>query len=379
MKPEMDALREPLNPQGFRDLFPSLSRRIHVASCSFAPPSVPLLAAQLALTTRWETGEAPWQFYESELDRFRQLLGSLIGSPAEHIAVQPNASVAAFQAASTVDWQERGGIVASATEFPSLAQVWHRMSTDVRLVESDRDGAISVPGFLEAIDSTTGLVSVPLVAYKTGARATIDDLTVIAARAHQVGAVLLVDAYQALGVLPCDVSDVPYDFLVGGSMKYLLGLPGVAFLYAREPARGRSPTLTGWFGRPNPFAFDPTDVEFPAQARRFETGTPAFPLICAANTGLELVARADPHRIWRHVSELVENATAELTASGVEIVTPRNRGPIVAVRTLDAVGITARLASHLIVASPRGDVVRLAFHYFNTHDDVLAITKALRG
>lgn len=373
------------DPRGFRDQFPSLKHTIHVASCSYAPPSTPLLAAQSAMMARLETGEAPWHFYEAELDRSRQLVGSLIGSPAANVAVLPNASVAAYQAASTVDWRDRTGIVASATEFPSLAHVWHRMSADVRLVDAEPDGGISLERYLAAIDSGTGLVSVPLVAYRTGARASGADLAAIADRAHQVGAVLLVDAYQALGVLPCDVTAVPADFLIGGSMKYLLGFPGVAFLYVREPTRGQAPTLTGWFGRPNPFAFDPTDVDFPDQARRFETGTPPFPLLCAANAGLGLVASVDPHRIWRHVSELVTRATAELTEGGFAVVSPESperRGPMVALAArdaADAASIADRLAARAIVASPRGDVVRLAFHYFNTADDVLAITEALRG
>lgn len=381
----MADLLVPLDPQGFRSLFPSLKHRIHVASCSFAPPSAPLLAAQAAMMARLETGEAPWHFYEAELDRSRQLLGSLIGSPAENIAVLPNASVAAYQAGSTIDWRDRTGIVASATEFPSLAQVWHRLPTDVRLIDPEPDGGISLERYLAAIEADTGLVSVPLVAYRNGARAAIADLAAIAARAHEVGAVLLVDAYQGLGVLPFDVADVQCDFMVGGSMKYLLGLPGVAFFYAREPARGRAPTLTGWFGRPDPFAFDPTDVQFSSQARRFETGTPAFSLLCLANAGLGLVASADPHRIWRHVSDLVSHATAELTAGGLTVVSPESparRGPMVALAARDAesaASIADRLAAHAIVASPRGDVVRLAFHYFNADDDVLAITEALRG
>lgn len=381
----MDDRHTALDPQGFRDLFPSLTHTTHVASCSFTPPSTPLLAAVSAMMSHLETGTEPWHFYEAELDRTRRLVGSLIGSPAENVAVLPNASTAAFQSASTVDWSDRTTIVASRTEFPSLAQVWHTVATAVRLIEPEPDGAIATGDYLAAIDSDTGLVSVPLVAYRNGARVGSADLAAIAARAHEVGAVLLVDAYQALGVLPCDVTELPCDFLVGGSMKYLLGLPGVAFLCVREPGRGRTPTLTGWFGRPDPFGFDPTDTGFPAQARRFETGTPQFPLISAANAGLEIAARLDPHRTWRHVGDLVRLAGAELAAAGATVISPKSperQGPMVALGTRDAgeaASIADRLSARAIVASPRGDVVRLAFHYFNTEDDVQAITTTLWG
>lgn len=375
----------PLSPEEFRALFPSLAHTIHVASCSFAPPSTRLIDAQAALMTQLESGAAPWRFYETQLDEVRQRFGAIIGSPADHVAVMPNASVGAFQAGSTIDWDERTRIVASVTDFPSLAQVWHRLATDVRLIEAAPDGGIQVDQYLAAIDAGTGLVSIPLVSYRNGARVGLADIVAIAERAHAVGARVLIDAYQAAGVVPCDVTELPCDFLVGGSMKFLLGLPGVAYLYVREPAEGRAPTLTGWFGRVNPFAFDPRGVDVPAEARRFETGTPPFPLLCAAVPGLELIANLDSDQVWHHVSGLVEHATSELDeATELAVLTPPSpdrRGPTVALGARDAAHANAvadDLAGHAIVASPRGDVVRLTFHYFNTADDVLAITKALR-
>ncbi|MFD6107806.1 aminotransferase class V-fold PLP-dependent enzyme, partial [Nocardia salmonicida] len=49
------------------------------------------------------------------------------------------------------------------------------------------------------------------------------------------GAEVFVDAYQAAGVEPVDVHRLDCDYLVAGTSKYLLGLPGLAFLYARRP------------------------------------------------------------------------------------------------------------------------------------------------
>ena len=380
----MSDVPRPLSTERFRALFPSLAHTIHVASCSFAPPSTHLIESQAALMTQLESGEAPWHFYEGQLDKVRQRFGALIGSPADHIAVMPNASVGAFQAGSTIDWQKRTRIVASATDFPSLAQVWHQLATDVRLIEAAPDGGIQVEQYLAAIDTDTGLVSIPLVSYRNGARAGLADIAAIAERAHAVGARVIIDAYQGVGVVPCDVAELPCDFLVGGSMKFLLGLPGVAYLYVREPTRGLAPTLTGWFGRVNPFAFDPRGVDFPAEARRFETGTPQFPLLCAAVPGLDLIASLDPQQVWHHVSGLVEHATTELASAELAVLTPpspQRRGPMVALGARDtahANAVAEDLAAKAIVASPRGDVVRLTFHYFNTEDDVLAITKALR-
>lgn len=381
----MSEHRRPMSSPQFRALFPSLSRMIHVASCSFAPPSTPLIEAQAAMMAQLESGEAPWHFYEARIDEVRQRFAEIIGAPAGNVALMPNASTGAFQAASTIDWQERTGIVASALDFPSLAHVWHQVASDVRLIEPAPDGGIQVEEYLTAIDAGTGLVSIPLATYRTGARAGIDDINAIAERAHEVGARVIVDGYQAIGVVPCDVDELRCDFLVGGSMKFLLGLPGVAYLYVREPTQGREPRLTGWFGRVNPFAFDPRAVDFPDEARRFETGTPQFPLLVAAAPGLELIAGLDRSQVWRHVSDLVDHATSELDSGELPVLTapsPERRGPMVALQARDGDHANAQadhLAANGVVASPRGDVVRLTFHYFNDHDDVDAIVKALRS
>ncbi|HEY4938307.1 MAG TPA: aminotransferase class V-fold PLP-dependent enzyme, partial [Actinomycetota bacterium] len=108
-----------------------------------------------------------------------------------------------------------------------------------------------------------------------------------------------------------------------GSMKYLLGLPGVAFLYARDGlAEECPPQLTGWFGRVDPMAFDPFLLDFPEEARRFETGTPAVPALYAANAGLELVRGLDLHDVHAHVRALVASAVDRLDAQGEQLSIP---------------------------------------------------------
>ncbi|MFG1694995.1 aminotransferase class V-fold PLP-dependent enzyme [Nonomuraea sp. NPDC049309] len=132
-------------------------------------------------------------------------------------------------------------------------------------------------------------------------------------------------AYQAAGVTPIDVREPGCDYLASGSLKYLLGLPGIAFLYVRGGLeRQREPELTGWFGRRQPFAFGPRLLGFPDDARRFETGTPPIPSAYAANAGFDLIERIDLHDVRRHVSALVEELAERLAAEGA-------RGPQVAI------------------------------------------------
>ncbi len=71
----------------------------------------------------------------------------------------------------------------------------------------------------------------------------------------------MLDDYQDCGTRPVDVKAMDLDFYVSGTLKYLLGPPGVAFLYVRpELISSLRPTLTGWFAQKNPFAYDPQTI-----------------------------------------------------------------------------------------------------------------------
>src|SRR5262249_34547446 len=150
------------------------------------------------------------------------------------VAVVPNASAGAYAIASALDFPpERNGLATSDLEFPSIAHVWlaqQRRGAAVRHVRH-RHGVTPLELWERAIDGRTRLVSAFAVSYANGAR---NDVAALARLAHQCGALLFVDAYQAAGVVPLDVKALGVDCLVAGTLKYLCGTPGMAFLYVRE-------------------------------------------------------------------------------------------------------------------------------------------------
>ncbi|HET7668460.1 MAG TPA: aminotransferase class V-fold PLP-dependent enzyme [Mycobacterium sp.] len=366
-------------PAQFRAEFPVLDRVVHLASCSLGARSAALDAALGQMLAAMSAGSAAWSDFEQQAQGARQRFAALIGAHQDQVAIVPNASIGAYQVASTLMLGCRDRVITTSEEFPSIAHVWlAQRPRGVQVGYADGGGGpVDAGHYRAAVDDHTALVSVPLVTYEHGRLLPVSE---VAALAHARGARVFVDAYQAVGVLPVDVAELGCDYLVAGTCKYLLGLPGVAFLYVRDGvAGGLDPSLTGWFGRTDPFAFNPRRLDFPATARRFETGIPAVPALYAANAGLDLIAGLDLHEVQRHVTRLIELATQELTAQGERLPdAAAAHGAHIGLTDTDAPALAAWLGERGIAVSPRGSVTRLSFHYFNDEHDVEQLCAALR-
>jgi selenocysteine lyase/cysteine desulfurase len=265
-------------------------------------------------------------------------------------------------------------------EFPSVAHVWlaqRPRGADVVHVP-DRDGIVELEDYRDLIDDRAGLVSVPLISYRNGLRLPAKEVVELA---HEHGAKVFVDAYQGLGVEPVDVRDLGCDYLVSGALKYMLGIPGIAFLYVREGTTDEvAPSMTGWFGRENPFSFDPRHIDHPVHARRFESGTPSIPSAYGAVAGMRMLDQLDPVRVQAHITELTRSLQEQLSAAGEITRSPKDdalRGPQVALYDPDTHGLNAYLKHRSIIASPRGEVIRLSFHFYNDETDVTRVVQAV--
>lgn len=369
-------------PEEFRQRFPVLSDSVHLASCSQGALSDSLASALLEFQATLREYGAPWDRWMTEVETARTLFAERIGASPDEIAIVSCASSAAYQVASTQQWRDRPRIVTTDMEFPSVAHVWlaqRPFGAEVVHVP-DHDGVVDAEDYVAAIDERCGLVSVPLVSYRNGARLPAKE---VIRAAHAAGARTFVDAYQAAGVEQISVGDLGCDYLTSGSLKYLLGIPGIAFLYARNGLRDAVPPAhTGWFGRVEPFAFDPRHLDYPQQARRFETGTPAIPAAYGAVAGMRLLAGLDQEAVQEHVAKLALSLHERLHAIGEELGSPTDptlRGPQVAVRDVQPEALAAYLGERRIFTSPRGHLLRLSLHYYNTPDDIDAVVNAIRA
>lgn len=369
-----------VTPEAFRLRFPSLADLAHLASCSQGALSQQVVAALFEYQhTMRETG-APWERWMAEVDTARRMFAHFVGAADDEIAVVPSASAGAFQVASTQDWSVRRRLVTTDVEFPSIAHVWLAQQTvgaDVVYV-SERDGRVWADDYDSLITEATGLVSVPLISYRNGLRLPAKE---VVAHAHAAGAKAFVDAYQGAGVERVDVGELDCDYLISGSLKYMLGLPGMAFLYVRSGlVDAKPPIQTGWFGRVNPFEFNAHLLDYPDHARRFESGTPSIPAAFGAVGGMRALEGVDPVAASAHVSRLSGQLHQALTEMGEKITSPSDphlRGPMVAVMDVDPPKLAAYLADRRIASSPRGEAVRLSLHYYNNAADLDAVVDAI--
>jgi selenocysteine lyase/cysteine desulfurase len=240
------------------------------------------------------------------------------------------------------------------------------------------DATIPLEHFDAVVDEETALVAVAHVCYRNGSRVDVEGVVRLA---HERGAFVLLDAYQAAGAIPIDVRALGVDFLAAGTVKYLLGSAGLGFLYCRSDLVERIlPTATGWFADEDIFKMDIHDYSPSPTARRFEAGTPPIPNIYAGIAGIELVREIGIAETEEHVRGLTALLIEGVEELGGRVVTPgapAKRGPLVAIASSDEHALVATLEAEGIVASSRDGNLRVSPHCYNSAEDIAAVLSAL--
>jgi selenocysteine lyase/cysteine desulfurase len=264
-------------------------------------------------------------------------------------------------------------------EFPTMGHVWlgqRDRGADVQFVGAEGN-LISKPRYEEVIDRRTLIVPLTHVCFKNGFRSEVSAITRIA---HSCGALVMLDDYQDCGTRRVDVKAMDIDFYLAGTLKYLLGPPGLAFLYVRkELIPTLAPSVTGWFAQTNPFTYNPQHFELSPTARRFESGTPSIPNVYGAVRGLQLLQKIGMDEVADHVRNLTQALLRSAVDLGIVAKTPADSaGPLVVLQSRDSNVLVQKLAESGIVASSRFDGLRISFHVYNTMDDVSAVTEILK-
>ena len=353
---------------------PLLRTHVPLNNCSQAPQSRATRAAADAYLSSWNDTGMDWDAWLTETDAARSEFAALIGAEAEDVAVATSVSQATASVASGLDYSgDRHRVVASGAEFPTVGHVWlaqERFGAEVHWVPA-RDGRVRLEDYEAVIDERTLIVSACRGYYQSGFK---QDVAAIADIAHARGALLYVDAYQTMGSETFDAVASGADFVASGNLKFLMGIPGIAFLWVRPGLADRlQPAITGWFGRDDPFAFDPTRLDWAEGARRLDLGTPPIFAAYVARAGMQWLNRIGLDAIGAWTSHLGQRCVEGALERGLTVLgptAPELKAPTTAIVCEGSHALESALREQRILVSARGPVIRLAPHFYNTVADV---------
>jgi selenocysteine lyase/cysteine desulfurase len=363
-----------------RSRFPIFRSSVYLNSCSQGALSDVVRMGFEDYLASWDKFGSPWDIWVERYEAARTVFAGLLGAQPDEVAILPSASAGINSIASALTFQQRRKVVLGVFDFPTMGHVWlsqRSRGAEIQFVEAVGD---RLPGerYLDAIDGQTIIVPVAGICFMNGWRA---EIRKIVSYAHAQGALVMLDDYQDCGTRPIDVKDLGVDIYVSGTLKYLLGPPGLAMMYVRgEVAKALAPTISGWFAQANPFAFDVKSLELSPTARRFEAGTPPIPNIYAAVEGVRLLQSIGLQDVSEHIALLTAAVLERAKEMGIQTKTPSDSvGPLVVLRNKDANALVGKLAEQGIIVSSRLDGLRISFHVYNTMEDVDAIFDVLKA
>ena len=285
----------------------------------------------------WRTSAAPWDEWMGAYEGLRADFARFINASPEEVAIVTSASAGINPIANALRFDRRNRVVMSEYEFPTMAHIWlaqQPRGAEIRFLDGVHQ-AVPVESYEREIDERTLIVPLTQLSFVNGYRSDVARITKIA---HDRGALLFLDGYQDCGTRPIDVKALDVDFFVTGTLKYLLGPPGLGFLYVRrELIETLNPPITSWMAQRNVFAFDTKHLDPSPDARRFEGGSPSIPNIYAARPALELLTGFGMENVASQI-ELLTKAFLDGSADlGIESKTPASSvGPLVVLRSLEA-------------------------------------------
>jgi kynureninase len=352
----------------YRERFPILAETTYLINHSLGAMPAAAEERVLQYARDWKIrgirawGEGWWELPLTVGDQ----IARLIGAPPGTVSMHQNVTIAEAVVLSCFGFDgPRRRIVYEEGNFPSVRYLYQAQRGADVVVAAD------VEGVVDAIDDRTLLVPATHVLFKTGE---IQDVEAIVERAHEHGALVVLDAYQSVGTVPLDVTALGVDFAVGGSVKWLCGGPGAGWLYVRpDLAASLEPSLTGWQAHARPFDFEP-EQDYADGAARFLTGTPNVPALYAATAGYDVIEEVGVERIRERSVEHTALLVELLGEAGFQVGSPHDparRGGTVVVRTPDVERVDQELAARGILCDYRPDVgLRLGPHFFTTNDEM---------
>lgn len=359
----------------FRPDFPILERTTYLVSNSLGAMPRTVADRLAEYVDDWaELGVRAWAngWWEMPVTVGDEI-APLIGAGRGEVVMIPNVTMAQATVLSSLEYSApRNRIVMTEQDFPSVSYVYRSLATrlgaEIEVVPASPDGiGVDLDHLLARIDERTRLVAISHVLFRS---AYIMDVEAICRRAHDVGALVSLDSFHAVGVIPVDVRTIGCDFLTGGVLKWLCGGPGGCFLYVAPEIRTRlQPALTGWQAHARPFAFEP-EMDFARDAFRWLGGTPVIPALYAASEGPKILRRAGITAIREKSMRQTSRLIALADKRGYSVKAPRDasrRGGTVAVDVPHGYEVSQFLLARNVLVDYRPNAgIRIAPHFYTS-------------
>ncbi len=311
-------------------------------------------------------------------------LATIIGADPGTIVMHQNVSVCQSLILSCLEpTPERNKIVYSELNFPSVMYVYEAHARDgkikIEIVKSDDGITVPLERMLAAIDETTLLVPFSHVLFKS---AFLQDAKAIIDRAHEVGAMVVLDTYQSAGTIPFSVKELNADFATGGSVKWLCGGPGAGYLYVRPDLQSKlEPKTTGWMAHEAPFAFD-TKLRYASNISRFLHGSPAIPALYAARSGYRIINEIGVDKIREKSMRQTDYLISLAQEAGFEVTSPKNvtqRAGTVTVAHEHAAAMAKELIRREFIIDYRpGAGIRISPHFYTKDEELELVIQEMK-
>ena len=382
---------------GDRSLFPDLAYRVYMNHGAISPPSRAVRAAMLEVVDDYAAhGAGSFGRWFRERGRLREKIAALVGGRAADIALMPNTSRGVSDVALCFPWERGDRVICFEGEFPANVTPWQRAAEAfglsmawLRVADFARSEEEGLAKLGAELSRGARLVAVSAVEFQSGLRMPIEAM---ARMAHERGAQIFVDAVQACGAVPIDVSKAGVDYLAAGAHKWLMGLEGAGFLYVSPDRIGAlRPHVAGWLSHEDPIRFllhGPGLLSYDRPIQRggalFEGGNVNTAGLAALAASLGLIQQIGVPTIFEHVNgilDALEPALVDLGFSSLRARDPRQRSCTLGVLPPPGIGVV-ELARELdargISCSTPDGVLRFTPHWPNDVGQVSEVVSAVR-
>lgn len=370
----------------WRSEFPILERAVYLISHSLGAMPRATHERLQEYADIWATrgvrawAEGWWDMPVTVGDEVARIIGADPGTVVMH----QNVSICQSLVLSCLKpTPQRNKIVYSELNFPSVMYVYEAHARDgslkIEVVKSDDGMTVPLERLLAAIDETTLLVPFSHVLFKS---AFLQNAKAIIDRAHEVGAMVVLDTYQSAGTVPFSVKELNADFATGGSVKWLCGGPGAGYLYVRPDLQNTlEPKTTGWMAHESPFAFD-TELHYASNITRFLHGSPAIPALYAAQSGYRIINEIGVQRIREKSMQQTQYLINLAEEAGFRVTSPKDasqRGGTITIAHEHAGAMTKELIRREFIVDYRpGAGIRISPHFYTTDDELQLAIKELK-